>query len=380
MYNGPEIVLKTVVHRGYERISAYAPYDKHRNELLRGIPGATWSKTMHCWHYPHTRETLNHFFSTFKGKNWINYREVSFNAQKITGHTHDVERKQLSQLDHDKVEMIERFRNWLLSNRYAANTINVYCDGVKRFLRFYHDKNISETTKEDIVRFNTGYVLANGYSSSFQNQVISGLRLFLNNIVQMNLIKDDLERPRRSKKLPKVIAKDDLKKMLSAISNLKHQTALTLIYGCGLRRSELINLKLRDIDFQRKVLSVINSKGKKDRQLPLSDKLLGLISKYLAAYSPKLYLIEGQVAGRPYSATSLEKIFKKAMYPIHKSHNFTLHCLRHSYATHLLESGVDLRYIQELLGHKSSKTTEIYTHVSMRSLQNIKNPTDDFDF
>lgn len=379
MNNRPEIVLKSVIHRESERIAAYATYDPDQNELLRTIPGAIWSKTMRCWHYPHTRETLTNFFSTFKGKVWLNYKEVSFSSKMTDKQVKVVVRKQLPALGEDKLELMNSFRNWLLSMRYAANTINVYCDGVERFLRFYPDKKAGETNQQDLVRFNTEYVLANGYSSSFQNQVISGLRLFLNNIAPMELCKEDLERPRRLKKLPKVIAKENLREMLSGMTNLKHQTALTLIYGCGLRRSELINLKIRDIDFQRKVLTVVNSKGNKDRQLPLSEKLLGLINKYMAAFRPENYLIEGQVPGKPYSATSLENIFHKAILSVQKNHNFTLHCLRHSYATHLLEAGVDLRYIQELLGHKSSKTTEIYTHVSMRSLQNIKNPTDDFD-
>ena len=126
-------------------------------------------------------------------------------------------------------------------------------------------------------------------------------------------------------------------------------------------------------------MSNFDGKGRKDRVLPISDKLLEQIKKYYFAYKPEVYLIAGQYKGEPYSETSLEKIFHNYLGTVIKNHTFTLHCLRHSYATHLLESGTDLRYIQELLGHKSSRTTEIYTHVSMKSLQNIKNRTDDFD-
>jgi len=133
------------------------------------------------------------------------------------------------------------------------------------------------------------------------------------------------------------------------------------------------------MDSKRKTLTVINGKGQKDRVLPLSDKLLDLIIRYYKDYKPKTYLIEGQYAGKKYGETSLEKIFHKYLDKILINHNFTLHCLRHSYATHLHDAGVDIRFIQELLGHKSSKTTEIYTYVSIRSLKNIKNPFDDFD-
>ena len=188
-----------------------------------------------------------------------------------------------------------------------------------------------------------------------------------------------IERPRKYRPLPKVIPKEVIQRMLTSIPNLKHQTALTLIYSCGLRRSELINLKLCHLDSKRRTLSVINGKGQKDRVLPVSEKMMQIIIKYYKMYKPTVYLIEGQVKGQKYSETSLENIFHKYLGMIYKNHKFTLHCLRHSYATHLLESGVNLRYIQELLGHKSSKTTEIYTYVSTHSLSTIRNPIDDFD-
>ena len=188
-----------------------------------------------------------------------------------------------------------------------------------------------------------------------------------------------IKRPRKYRPLPKVISKQVVEQMLVSIPNFKHKTALTLVYACGLRRSEILNLKLMDLDSKRKTLTVINGKGQKDRVLPLSDKLMDMIIRYYKMYRPKKYLIEGQSPGEQYSETSIENIFHKYLGKIIKNHSFTLHCLRHSYATHLLEAGVSLRYIQELLGHKSSKTTEIYTWVSMTGLQKIKNPTDDFD-
>ena len=138
-------------------------------------------------------------------------------------------------------------------------------------------------------------------------------------------------------------------------------------------------MRLSAIDFQRKVVTIFNAKGKKDRILPLPERLEKMILDYIKLKQPQTWLIEGDIKGRPYSATSLQNIFGKDMMRVKKNHNFTLHCLRHSIATHLLESGTDIRYIQELLGHKSSRTTEIYTHVSIKSLRNIKNPFNDFD-
>jgi len=148
------------------------------------------------------------------------------------------------------------------------------------------------------------------------------------------------------------------------------------IYACGLRRSELLNLKPTDVDSKRMVLVIRNAKGRKDRIAPLSAKVLEMLRTYYKAYKPKRWLFEGQYAGTPYSAKSLQSVLKQALVKANIHKPVTLHWLRHSYATHLLEGGTDLRYIQELLGHKSSKTTEIYTHVSTKQIQQIKSPFD----
>lgn len=167
--------------------------------------------------------------------------------------------------------------------------------------------------------------------------------------------------------------------MLTSIPNFEHKTALTIFYACGLRRSEFINLMIKDLDSKRLTITIKNGKGQKGRVLPASEKLINMIIKYYRMYKPINYLFEGQFKGEKYCETILEKIFHKYLSKIYKNHNFTLHSLRHSYATHLLEAGVSLRYIQELLGYKSSRTTEIYTHLSMTGLKNIKKPADDFD-
>ena len=184
-------------------------------------------------------------------------------------------------------------------------------------------------------------------------------------------------RPKRAKVLPNVLSKEEVKKILEANSNLKHKAMLSMIYSCGLRRSELLNLKFSDIDSKRNIVIIRQSKGRKDRITPLSAKILDLLRGYYKEYSPKTYLFEGQEKNTQYSARSLEEVLKKSVRLASINKPVTLHWLRHSYATHLLESGTDLRYIQELLGHNSSKTTEIYTHVSTKNIQQIKSPFDD---
>ena len=189
--------------------------------------------------------------------------------------------------------------------------------------------------------------------------------------------KKPVVRPKRPKTLPNVLSKEEVKDILNAHKNIKHRTMLCLIYACGLRRSELLNLKIQDVDSGRGFLIVIQAKGRKDRVVPLSDKIITLLREYYRYEKPVLYLFEGQKPGHPYSEKSLESVLKQALVKAKVKKGVTLHWLRHSYATHLLEMGTDLRYIQELLGHSSSRTTEIYTHVSTKSLQKIKSPFDD---
>lgn len=271
------------------------------------------------------------------------------------------------------------FETWLRNQRYSEKTIVTYVKAIKVFFLYFENKLPEQITISDFHSFNKDFIIKQGYSASYQNQVINAIKLFYLKVEHKELNIELIERPRKYRPLPKVIPKEVIQRMLTSIPNLKHQTALTLIYSCGLRRSELINLKLCHLDSKRRTLSVINGKGQKDRVLPVSEKMMQIIIKYYKMYKPTVYLIEGQVKGQKYSETSLENIFHKYLGMICKNHKYTLHCLRHSYATHLLESGVNLRYIQELLGHKSSKTTEIYTHVSTHSLSTIRNPIDDFD-
>jgi integrase/recombinase XerD len=173
------------------------------------------------------------------------------------------------------------------------------------------------------------------------------------------------------------LSKEEIKFILDAHSNIKHKMMLSLIYSCGLRCGELLALEPVHIDSKRNIVLLKNSKGKKDRIVPLSPKILEMLRDYYKVYKPTVYLFEGRTTGLQYDARRLQLIIKQALQKTGITKPVTLHWLRHSYATHLLESGTDLRYIQELLGHNSSRTTEIYTHVSTKSLQQIKSPFDD---
>ncbi len=174
-----------------------------------------------------------------------------------------------------------------------------------------------------------------------------------------------------------MLSKEEVKMILEALTNIKHRTMLSLIYSCGLRRGELLRLKPADIDSKRGIVIIRQGKGKKDRIAPLSTKILEMLREYYKGYKPTEWLFEGQKKGEQYDERSLSNVLKQALAKTAIKKEVTLHWLRHSYATHLLEAGTDLRYIQELLGHSSSKTTEIYTHVSTKNLQQIRSPFDD---
>jgi integrase/recombinase XerD len=269
------------------------------------------------------------------------------------------------------------FKNYLNYRRYSPNTIKTYSEALHCFFNFYENRAVETLNIDDIIHFNSAYILKKNLSASYQNQVINAIKLFYRNRFNRAMEVDYIQRPRREKRLPNVLSKEEVKAILESPVNLKHRAMLSLIYACGLRRSELLNLTLKDIQSDRNLLFIRQSKGKKDRVVPLSAKLISLLRDYYKAYRPKTLLFEGQEAGEKYSERSIQLVLIQAVQKAKINKPVSLHWLRHSYATHLLESGTDLRYIQELLGHSSSKTTEIYTHVSNKNLQQIRSPFDD---
>lgn len=273
---------------------------------------------------------------------------------------------------------IKKFVEHMQRRRYSQNTINTYSEALRTFLRFLPKRSLANIHLADLEEFNQHYILANGYSLSYQNQVINALKLYFTRFHSKKFDLNGLQRPRKEHKIPMVLSLEEIKQVLFKVTNIKHRTMLMCAYGCGLRSGEVLRLKLTDIHRERKLLRIEQSKGNKDRYVPLPDSLLAQIEVYYRAYSPKLYLFEGEKGGM-YSATSLGKVFRKAVMNAEIQKNVTLHTLRHSYATHLLEKGVNLRYIQDILGHKSPKTTQIYTHVSKKALENIRSPLDDLN-
>ncbi|MDX5479083.1 MAG: site-specific integrase [Cyclobacteriaceae bacterium] len=346
------------------------PYDFELKEIVKQFPGCNWDTRKKVWWVAYTDDKLSEMLQYFKGKAWLDYSELKKVEIPKTF-------SELPELDDTMGVEVRKFEDWMRNKRYSRSTVKTYRDAVCIFLRFLENKPIAEIENQDFERFNKEYILARGYSGSYQNQVVNGIKLFFQNRRGIKFNPEIVYRPKREKVLPNVLSKEEVKVILDSHQNLKHRSMLCLIYSCGLRRGELLNLKITDVDSKRSVLIIRQSKGKKDRVVPLSPKILELLREYFKSFKPSLYLFEGHRSVGKYSEKSLESVLKQALVKSGIKKPVTLHWLRHSYATHLLERGTDLRHIQELLGHNSSKTTEIYTHVSIRSLQKIWSPFDD---
>lgn len=341
---------KIITYKKEKRIAVYFEKNADFIARIKKLEGARWSASLVAWHLPDTEENRERFH--------------------LTPHSHSVPSA-------EGIAQIEKFKQWMRSKRYSDSTINTYSEALKSLLIFYREKPVTAINNEDVIVYNNDYILKNKLSASYQNQVVNAIKLFFITIKGTKINIDTIHRPKRAKLLPNVLSKEEVKLILNAHSNIKHKMMLSLIYSCGLRCGELLALQPVHIDSKRNIVLLKNSKGKKDRIVPLSAKILEMLREYYKVYKPTVYLFEGQTIGLQYDARSLQLILKQALQKAGITKPATLHWLRHSYATHLLESGTDLRYIQELLGHNSSKTTEIYTHVSTKSIQQIKSPFDD---
>jgi integrase/recombinase XerD len=342
-------LAKLVTHRTEKRIAVHFEKNATLTTRIRSIEGARWSRQMTAWHVP-DNET-----------NRARFKLVPVPQKKLSP---------------EATLQLESFSLWLKAKRYSDNTHKTYTEALKSFLAFFGNKPIEEINNNDVIIFNNQFILKNKLSASYQNQIVNAVKLYFGIIHNKSLEVTELERPIREKKLPNVLSKEEIKLILEAPTNIKHKAMLSVIYSCGLRRSELLNLKPTDIDSKRGIILVRQAKGKKDRIVPLSPKVLVLLRNYYLAFRPTVWLFEGQTKG-PYDERSLSNVLKQSLAKANIKKPVSLHWLRHSYATHLLESGTDLRHIQEILGHNSSRTTELYTHVSTKSIKNVKSPFDD---
>lgn len=270
---------------------------------------------------------------------------------------------------------LDDYKKLLTIKRYSYRTIKAYSNALKDFLSYFPNMEAENINPDLIENYINSLVYQKNISQAYQKILVGAIKLFYNELLRKNYKLNYLYPNRPERKLPVILDKTEVQLLLNSVENLKHKAILSMIYSAGLRLNEAIEMKVSDIDSSRMLIKIVKGKGKKDRYVMLSEKLLLLLREYYKEYKPKEYLFEGQKGGK-YSTRSVQAIFKVALRKANIPKKASVHTLRHSFATHLLESGTDIRIIQQLLGHNSIKTTQIYTQVSNSNISKVKSPLD----
>lgn len=367
------VIVKKLFHRDNHCLGIFFGWDSETNTEVRKIPGVKFSNTNKCWYVLEEPQALAKIVETLKSKVWVDYSALKLNEAAVAAAPEKIEPKEL--LSQDQVQALRMIEQKLKLRGYSENTQRTYLNQFKEFLLFFKDTHPIDLTEVEIRNYLLYLIEQRKLSKSAQNQAINSIKFFYEKVLMQERKLYHLERPMKDKRLPEVLSQEEVMNVFEALDNLKHKTMLMLIYSAGLRRSEMLNLRIGDVDFNRSIVFIRGGKGHKDRQTVLSQNLIPLLQQYLNEFAPGFWLFEGP-KGERYSASSLQQIFKRAAKKAGVKKIVRLHMLRHSFATHLLESGTSTRYIQVLLGHESPKTTEIYAQVSRFALDKIQSPLD----
>ncbi|MCB0458343.1 MAG: tyrosine-type recombinase/integrase [Flavobacteriaceae bacterium] len=367
------VTFMHLVHRKRNCMALRFPYDFALKEYLKQFDGVSYSETHRCFYILYSEEKIALLKSYLLegGYGIAGEFSDSLKTWAIKGKASPT----LPPLPPDKLLIHKKYVDFLYGKRYSHSTVSVYSNFVGEFLRFHAGK-LAELFNENDVRLYIEWAVKElNYSISTHRQLVSAFKQFAYFYPLCEINPEKLIRPKKDRKLPTVLSMEEVLQLLQVTRNLKHKTIIALLYSAGLRVGELVDLELKSFDFNRKQLQVQMAKGRKDRYTNLAESVIPLLKMYYHAYKPKHYFIENPSGGK-YSAESIRSFLKQSCTLAGISKRVTPHTLRHSYATHLLEHGTDLRLIQELLGHSKPETTMIYTHVSSQQLQEIRSPLD----
>jgi integrase/recombinase XerD len=339
-------------HQGKTVIFIRFEYDLELNKQVKKLPDVKWSRTKKVWF---AADTLH------------NRRKFGLPPKTASTNFHAV----------NQTAMV-KFTETLQLKAYSENTIRTYQNEFAQLLQIIKAKNVDELDAERLRSYFLYCVKTLKLSENTIHSRLNAVKFYFEQVLHRDKFFFDIPRPKKPSILPKVINVKDIKKLFAVTTNLKHNTMLKLCYGLGLRVSEIVNLKITDIDSKNMQVFIERAKGKKDRYANLPESILEQLRDYFREYRPKIYLFEGQFGGQ-YSVRSCQKVFSQALEKAKINKSIGIHGLRHSFATHLLESGTDISFIQQLLGHNDIKTTLRYTHVSQKTLKNIKSPLDTMD-
>ncbi len=375
--------IKLERHRNELRLLVFFDYDPAIIQKIRKIEGSHWSQSKRCWHLPATPESVRGLLEVFpeleipvlpgtkeKKAYWGEKRD-DFNARKRP----KPRGGELKPLTEAQKKLVEKLRGQLEMERYAYSTIKGYTIHFSHFMRYHHPKTADELEIDDIRKFMLYLVRSKKVAASTQNQAINAIKAYYEKVRKMPKIILELERPRKPQQIPTVLTREEVKRLIDGVANVKHRCLLLITYSAGLRLSEVINLRVRDIHFTRGVIFIRAGKGKKDRYTVLSKRLVPLLKRYLKQYHPKNYLFEGHAGGR-YGKRTAQNVFTNARDRVGVNKDATFHTLRHSFATHALDANQNLKQIQEALGHNSLRTTERYLHINAEGLKRMESPLD----
>ncbi len=363
-----KIIIAPLTHRKQECIGLYLKFNEEIINKVKAIDGARWSASNRCWYFGKEVFNLNKVFNILKPFAYLDYSALKKQPP--------ASKQKPKRPAKPRVNIPAAYTDLLDQKRYSENTKSIYIPYFSDFIRYFKDRDLAEISKDEINAYILNLIRERDISPSQQNQRVNAIKFYYEKVLKRHKEYYDIERPRREKRLPDVLSKHEIAAMMRATENKKHKCLIATIYSCGLRRSEAVTLKVEDIDSKRMQVKIRGAKGKKDRYVPLAKNTLTHLREYYKEERPVVYLFEAK-KGKKYSRTSINNVIKNTAAKAKICKRVYPHILRHSFATHNLEQGMDLRLIQELLGHESSKTTEIYTHVSQKDFAKFKNPFDD---
>lgn len=396
-----KVQLKPLQHRGQECIGLYFDNSAVINGALRQKAGARWSQTNKCWYVPLSEENHNRIYTVLQGKAVLDEKALlDYLSEKKTGavlattgagdaglktveEVKSVRTIQKAEPVADNVihpanaGVLPELKQQLVLRGYSASTIRTYMNEMRVFLVTVKEHPVKEFTPERLRDYFQFCLEALKLTENTLHSRINALKFYYERVLKREKFFFDIPRPKKGMQLPRVLSKEEMVRLLRAIENVKHKTMIMLGYACGLRVSEIIHIELRDVDKDRHLLMIRRGKGKKDRVVSLSPVMMVMLQEYQAIYATSRYLFEGQESGEMYSIRSLQAIIQKAKEKAGINREGGMHMLRHSFATHLIEKGTDVVFIQRLLGHNDIKTTLRYLHVTNKNLLNIISPLDD---
>lgn len=398
-----EVILKPLQHRGIECIGIYFEKSSKLNGAIQKQAGARWSQTNKCWYVPLSKENYNKLYVAIKGlavveqstlhkyladkKNntrkeiSISKLETERNSEKNKTPEKSIGRS-FKQVQYEPIypvndHVLHSLEQQLKLKGYSPSTIRTYLNEVGIFLRTIRHNKADDFTTQRIKDYLQYCLEKLNLTENTLHSRMNALKFYYEQVLKRAKFFWDIPRPKKGTQLPKVLSKEEMIRLLKAIENLKHKTMIMLGYACGLRVSEITGLELKDMDEDRRLLHIRRAKGKKDRVVSLSPVMLVMLREYKSQYKTSQYLFEGQIPGSMYSTRSLESIIAAAKEKAGIKKPGSMHMLRHSFATHLLDKGTDVVFIQKLLGHNDIKTTLRYLHVTNKDIANILSPIED---